>query len=128
MPSKKTAPPKTVANTVQSTLLGQLEDARVRLVKFERELVKKGKAQQKELQQLIQNVRSGAPLKNLEKQASSAGNEVKKRLDGLQGQVLGVLGVATRSEISQLNKELAKLSKKIDSLTAKKSPALALPR
>lgn len=106
---------------VQSLVLGQLEDAKKRLLGFEKELVKRGRAQQKELESLIRSVRKGAPVKRIEKQASAA----KKRLDGLQTSVLGALGVASRNEISQLNRELAKLSKKVDGLVTKKagSPA-----
>lgn len=106
---------------VQSLVLGQLEDAKKRVAAVEKELVKRGRAQQKELEALIRSVRSGKPVKQIEKQATAAGNEVKKRLDGLQSQVLGVLGVASRGEISQLNRELARLSKKVDALASKKA-------
>jgi uncharacterized protein YukE len=106
---------------VQEFVVGQLEDARKRLVVFERELVKRGKAQQREVEVLLKSVRQGKPLKAIEKQANAAGTEVKKRLDGLQDQVLGVLGVASRAEISQINRELTKLSKKVDALVTKKS-------
>jgi polyhydroxyalkanoate synthesis regulator phasin len=106
---------------VQSLVLGQLEDAKKRLATFEKELVKRGRAQQKEIESLIKGVRSGKQVKLIEKQVNVAGTEVKKRLDGLQESVLGVLGVASRSEIADLNRELARLSKKVDALASKKS-------
>jgi len=107
---------------VQALVLGQLEDARKRLAQIEKDLVKRGRAQQKEIEALIKGVRTGKPLKTIEKQAQAVGGEVKKRLDGLQESVLNVLGVASHDEIVELNRELAKLSKKVDQLLAKKSP------
>jgi len=106
-------------------VLGQLEDARKRLVSFEKELVKRGRAQQKESESLIKGVRTGKPLKQFEKQVGAVGGEVKKRLDGLQDQVLAVLGVASHDEIVELNRELARLSKKVDQLLSKKPTASA---
>ncbi len=110
---------------VQNLVLGQLEGARKRLLSFEKQLVKRGKAQQKEIETLIKGVRTGRPLKQLEKQVGAVGGEVKKRLDGLQDQVLAVLGVASHDEIVELNRELVRLSKKVDLLIAKKPTASA---
>lgn len=105
---------------VQSLVLGQLEDAKKRLSGFEKALVKRGRAQQKELEALIRSVRRGAPVKQIEKKATAAGAEVRKRLDGLQGQLRDALGVASREEIVQLNRELARLTKKVDALVTRK--------
>ena len=124
MARKQTVQSSPVAD-VQNLVLGQLEDARKRLLSFEKELVKRGKAQQKELETLIKGVRTGKPLKQLEKQVGAVGGEVKKRLDGLQDQVLAVLGVASHDEIVELNRELVRLSKKVDLLLAKKPTASA---
>ncbi len=122
MARKQTVAHSSPVADVQSMVLHQLEDAKKRLVHFEKELVKRGRAQQKEIEHLIKGVRTGKPLKQIEKQAAAAGTEVKKRLDGLQEQVLGVLNIASRSEIAELNRELVRLSKKIDTLASKKSP------
>jgi len=111
---------------VQAKVTSQLEDAKKRFISLEKELVKRGRQQQKELESLLKQVRGGAPIKQVEKSVNAASAEVKKRLDGLQGSVLGVLGVATHSEISKLNRELAKLSKKVDALVStKKNQATA---
>ncbi len=111
---------------VQSKVIAQLEDAKKRFITLEKELVKRGRQQQKELESLMKSVRGGAPLKQVEKSVSAASVEVKKRLDGLQGSVLGLLGVATHTEIAKLNRDLTKLSKKVDALLAsKKSVASA---
>ena len=120
MARKQSAVQSSVSD-VQSLVLGQLEDAKKRLLGLEKELVRRGRAQQKEIESLIKSVRTGKPVKRFEKQAAAAGTEVKKRLDGLQTQVLGVLGVATRTEIGQLNRELARLSKKVDALASKRA-------
>lgn len=124
MARKQTVQSSPVAE-VQNLVLGQLEEARKRLLSFEKQLVKRGKAQQKEIETLIKGVRTGRPLKQLEKQVGAVGGEVKKRLDGLQDQVLAVLGVASHDEIVELNRELVRLSKKVDLLIAKKPTASA---
>ena len=124
MARKQTVQSSPVAE-VQNLVLGQLEDARKRLLSFEKELVKRGKAQQKEIETLIKGVRTGKPLKQFEKQVGAVGGEVKKRLDGLQDQVLAALGVASQDEIVELNRELVRLSKKVDLLIAKKPTASA---
>lgn len=124
MARKQTVQSSPVAE-VQNLVLGQLEDARKRLVHFEKELVKKGRAQQKEIESLIKGVRSGKQLKQIEKQAVAVGTEVKNRLNGLQEQVLAVIGVASHDEIVELNRELVRLSKKVDLLLAKKPTASA---
>ena len=121
MARKQTVQSSPVAD-VQNLVLGQLEDAKKRLATFEKELVKRGKAQQKELESLIKNVRSGKQLKQIEKQVSAVGTEAKKRIENLQDQVLAVLGVASHDEIVELNRELVRLSKKVDQLLVTKKP------
>jgi polyhydroxyalkanoate synthesis regulator phasin len=110
-----------VTEEVQGFVVGQLKEAQKRVRTLEKELVKRGRSQQKELEALIKSVRQGKQVKAFEKQANVATNEVKKRLDTLQGQVLSVLGVATRSEIHQISRELTRLAKKVDALVSKKS-------
>ena len=125
MARKQTVSSPSPVVEVQNAVLSQLHDARKRLVSFEKELVKRGRAQQKEIESLIKGVRTGKPLKQFEKQVGAVGGEVKKRLDGLQDQVLAVLGVASHDEIVELNRELGRLSKKVDQLLARKPTASA---
>ncbi|GMU61962.1 MAG: hypothetical protein AMXMBFR34_37250 [Myxococcaceae bacterium] len=108
---------------VQDFVVVQLEEARKRIQSFEKELVKRGRTQQKELESVIASIRSGKQLKKLEKQASAASGEVRKRLDGLQTTVLDALGVASRDEIRQIHREIARLSKRVDTLITKKPTA-----
>lgn len=110
---------------VQEFVVGQLEDVRRKLQDFEKELVKRGKAQQRELEGLLKGVRQGKQLKALEKRANAAGSQAKKRLDALQDSVLGALGVASRAELTQVHRELGKLAKKVDALIGRKNPATA---
>ncbi len=110
-----------VTEEVQEFVVTQLKEGQRRLKALEKDLVKKGRAQQKEIETLIKSVRTGKQVKAFEKQANDAGHEVKKRLDGLQTQVLSVLGVATRTEINQISRELTRLTKKVDTLVSKKS-------
>jgi hypothetical protein len=117
--TRKQAVQQSPVAEVQAAVVSQLEDARKRLVTFEKELVKRGRQQQREIEAVLKSVRSGKQLKQIEKSATAAGHEVKKRLDGLQEQVLGVLGVASREDIQTLSRELARLSKKIDTLGKK---------
>lgn len=120
--NKQAAAPK-AAKDVQEFVVVQLEEARKRIQTFEKELVKRGRAQQKELEGVIKSIRAGKQLKVLEKQASAATGEVKKRLDGLQTSVLDALGVASRDEMRQIHRELARLTKRVDTLISKKPSA-----
>jgi protein subunit release factor A len=112
--------PQSSVKEVQEFLATQLEQAKHRIADFEKELAKRGKAQQKEIEALLKSIRSGKPVKAIEKQASAASDEVRRRLEELQGQVLTALGVASSDEIGEIHRELTKLSKKVDALVTKK--------
>jgi phosphopantetheine adenylyltransferase len=119
---KQVVAPQSVKD-VQEFVVVQLEEARKRIQTFEKELVKRGRAQQKEIEHLIRDLRSGKQLKTLEKQATAASTEVKKRLDGLQTTVLDALGVASSDEIREIHRELARLTKRVDTLITRKPTA-----
>jgi protein subunit release factor A len=110
---------------VQAFVATQLEQAKKRIADFERDLTKRAKAQQKEVEGLLKNIRQGTPVKAIEKQASAASEEVRRRLEELQGTVLTALGVASREEIGEIQRELTKLSKKVDALVSKKGSSAA---
>jgi polyhydroxyalkanoate synthesis regulator phasin len=110
-----------VTEEVQEFVVTRLKEGQKRLRTLEKDLVKKGRAQQKEIETLVKSVRTGKQVKAFEKQASDASHEVKRRLDGLQTQVLSVLGVATRTEIAHISRELTRLAKKVDTLVSKKN-------
>jgi polyhydroxyalkanoate synthesis regulator phasin len=123
MPRKQTV--SSPVADVQSMVAGQLEDARKKLVTLEKELIRRGRAQQKELKTMISNLRAGKQIKALGKQAAAAGTQMRKRLGGVQTQVFSKLGVATRNEMVELHKELIKISKKVDRLVTTKKPTTA---
>lgn len=110
------------AQAIQEFVVEHLEDARKQLVKFEKELAARGKQQRKEIEAVIAQVKSGRKLKALKSQANEVGFEVKKRLDGLQGKLVEAVGVASVAQVKEINRELNKLSKKLENL-AKKRPA-----
>ncbi|MBS1151762.1 MAG: uncharacterized protein H6Q89_3460, partial [Myxococcaceae bacterium] len=98
-----------------------LEDARKQLVKFEKELAARGKQQRKEIEAVIAQVKSGRQLKALKSQANEVGSEVRKRLDGLQGKLVEAVGVASVAQVKEINRELTRLGKKLETLAKKKA-------
>ncbi len=107
------------AEEIQTYVVGQLEEARKQLVRFEKELLARGKAQRKELEQLIARVQSGKEIKLLKNRANEASTEVKKALDGIQHRVVEAVGVASKDQVAEIKSELNRLTKKIDTLLKK---------
>ncbi len=107
------------AEEIQTYVVSQLEDARKQLVRFEKDLVARGKAQRKELEQLINRAKSGKELKQLKSRANEATLEVKKVFDGIQHRLVEAVGVASKDQVEQIKGDLNRLSKKIDSLLKK---------
>ena len=106
---------------IQEFVVAHLEDARKQLVKFEKELAARGKQQRKEIEAIISQVKSGRQLKALKSQANEVGSEVRKRLDGLQGKLVEAVGVASVAQVKEINRELGKLAKKLETLTKKRA-------
>ncbi len=104
---------------LQEFVVEQLEEARRQVLHFEKEILTKGKAQRREMEQLIKRVRSGKELKAIRTRADKAGGEVKKAFDGLQSKVVSAVGVASQTQVQEINKELNRLAKKIDGLVKK---------
>lgn len=128
------------SQSLQRFVRGQLEEARERFHSFEHEaehvlkgLVEKGRAQRKELESLIERVNAGELLvtpavKQFGKRANLAGTQVRRRLDQLQQRVVAAAGVASQSQVKEINRELSRLSKKIDTLLGKRPAARSEPR
>ncbi|MBI3185070.1 MAG: hypothetical protein HYZ28_23285 [Myxococcales bacterium] len=122
-------------HSLQQFVKGQLEEARERFDNFEKEaeqvlkkLIARGKAQRKELEGLIVKLNAGELLsspavKQLGKRASQARSELRKRLDLLQARVVQASGVATQRQVRDINRELGRLSKKLDTLIGKRAEA-----
>ena len=121
--------------TVQDFVKERLEEARERLNGFETEaedaiksLVAKGKEQRKEIEQLIEKLNGKELLaletrtvKQLGKKANQATHEVKKRFEEMQARVLQATGVASSTQVKEINREISRLGKKLDALIGKKA-------
>jgi polyhydroxyalkanoate synthesis regulator phasin len=57
------------------------------------------------------------------KRTKALGHEVRKQAETFQNRLIQAAGVATQSQIKVLTRELSKLSKKVDGLVEKKTPA-----
>ncbi len=107
----------------------QIEDAQKRLVALETEaqrvlqnLVERGQKSRNEVEALLgrlQGMEQVKEAKKLGKKATAARTEVQKRLNVLQARVIETVGVASGAQVKEINRELAKLSKKIDALVKK---------
>ncbi|MGA9524734.1 MAG: hypothetical protein WBV82_24965 [Myxococcaceae bacterium] len=133
MAAKKTAEKaaeKTAENSTETSngttrlpafVKDQIEDAQKRLTAFEAEaqkvletLLERGRESRRELENLV---------KNPGKKANQARLEARKRLDQIQNRVIETVGVASQAQVEQINKELVKLSKKLDQLVGNKKSA-----
>jgi hypothetical protein len=132
--SKKAA---AATNQLETFVKGQLGEAQKRFSGLEKEAEKvlknlavRGTESRKELEGLLGRINAGefnplesARVKQLGKKANQAGAEVKKRLDGLQTRVVEAVGVASQTQVKEINRELGKLSRKLDALISGKKPA-----
>ena len=121
MASRKTKSQQNKVAEAQAFVLGQLEDARKRLQSLEKDLVTRGRKQQREIEKLMGRITSGRELKAFEKKASQASNRFVKQLHKAQTQALDALGLATQGQIRKLSREVAALSKKIDAISRRSS-------
>lgn len=130
---------------VQTFLKGQLTGAQKAFTKVETEaqkvlttLVARGQESRKDLEALLTRVNPSelntlldtAQVKKFSKKATQAGTEVRKRLDGLQARVVEAVGVASQTQVREINKEISKISKKLDAVLsggAKKAAAAQRP-
>src|SRR5437870_3708272 len=108
------------ATQVQAFVRTQVEEAQKRILAIEGEarkaldgLLEKGKESRKELEAFLKKfnakdlkILENPTVKEIGKRAEAAGSELVKRLDSLQSRVIEVSGVASQSQIRQLNKEL----------------------
>jgi hypothetical protein len=121
----------------------QIEDAQKRFAHFEGEaqrvlegLVERAKVSRKELEDLVQRFNGVEQIKDrldhlkvlpLFEKANVSLAEVHKRLTAVQTKVVESVGVASQAQVNQINRELMKLSKKLDTLVAKKGGAKNAP-
>jgi methyl-accepting chemotaxis protein len=128
---------------IQMFVKEQIEDAQKRFAHFEGEaqkvlegLVERAKESRKELEGLVQRFNGVEQIKDgidqikelhLIEKANESWAEVHRRLASVQTKVVESVGVASQAQVNQINRELVKLSKKLDTLVAKKGPAKNAP-
>lgn len=120
---------------IQVFVREQLEEAQKRFSTFEadaekalKHLLARGKEQRKELESFVRRFNANgealldAPaVRQISKRANQAGVQVRKRLDHLQARVVQAAGVASQAQVREINRELSKLSKKVESLVHKRA-------
>ncbi|QRK14125.1 hypothetical protein JQX13_46765 [Archangium violaceum] len=120
------------AGQVASFVKVQLEHAQKQIEQLEAEaqkafqtLVSRGRESGREvLQRLnVNELREKPAVKELEKKATWVGGEVRQRLTVLQSRMVKVVGgVASQSQVEAINRELDRLTRKIDSIISTKKP------
>lgn len=55
-------------------------------------------------------------VKELGRKATQVSSELRKRLDGIQTRAVEAVGVASQAQVKELNRELSRLSKKLDQI------------
>jgi len=120
-------------NDVQGFVKGQFTVAQKRLVAFEAEaekvlknLIARGQESRKELDGLLERLGSAeikilnATLRDLAKRAQEVSQEARKRLEEFQDRLLEVAGFASQNQVKALNRQLTKLSRRLDTLSGEK--------
>jgi hypothetical protein len=122
------------AGQVASFVKGRVEQAQRQLSQMEADaqkalqtLVSRGRDSGREvLQKLNVNElrwRENPTVQQLEKKATQVGGEVRQRLGVLQGRMVKVVsGVASQSQVDVINRELDRLTRKLDALVSPKKP------
>lgn len=105
----------------------QVEAAEKRLVTFEeeaqrllKELISKGKESRKDIRGLLRkaaDIDVGERAEEWKGKAEKTGTEVIKRLEEFQDRALGMMGVASTSQIEGLAHEIHKLARRVDKMT-----------
>ena len=116
-------------NDVQGFVKGQFGIAQKRLVAFEAEaekvlknLIARGQDSRKELDALLERLSAAelkvlnGSLRELVKRAQDVSQEARKKLEEFQARILEVAGVASQTQVRALNRQLSKLSRRLDSI------------
>jgi uncharacterized protein YPO0396 len=119
-------------NDVQGFVKGQFGMAQKRLAAFEAEaervlknLIARGQDSRKELDALLDRLGSAelkvlnGSLRELAKRAQDVSQEARKKLEEFQARVLEVAGVASQNQVRALNRQLSKLSRRLDTIAGK---------
>ncbi|MDC0708354.1 hypothetical protein POL68_07710 [Stigmatella sp. ncwal1] len=116
------------ARNLETFVKGQFEGAQKRFEGLEQEASKvlntlkvRGQDSAKEVEKLLGQLNTETLLENpkvklLGRRATQVRTELRKRLDGFQARAVEAVGVASQAQVKELNRELSRLSKKLDQL------------
>jgi hypothetical protein len=85
-------------------------------------LIARGQDSRKELDALLERLSAAelkvlnGSLRELVKRAQDVSLEARKKLEEFQARILEVAGVASQNQVRALNRQLSKLSRRLDSL------------
>ncbi len=86
-----------------------------------RDLKARSRGPAREVEKLLGQIRPDTLLENptvkeLGRKAVQVRSELRKRLDGIQTKAVEAVGVASQAQVKELNRELSRLSKKLDQI------------
>lgn len=139
------------ASKLESVLKGGLEEAQKRFQGLEAEAQKRIKGLEAEANKVVQGLKARGQesrkaleaqlgkldklepkellahprVKELSRKVDQAGTELRKRVGGLKNGVVESVGVASQSQVKQIQREISKLSKKLDEVVGSASAAVA---
>jgi vacuolar-type H+-ATPase subunit H len=113
---------------LESFVKQQLEGAQKRIEGLEneaekvlRDLKARSRGPAREVEKLLGQINPDTLLENpkvkeLGRKATQVRSELRKRLDGFQTKAVEAVGVASQAQVKELNRELSRLSKKLDQI------------
>ena len=113
---------------LESFVKQQLEGAQKRIEGLEngaekvlRDLKARSRRPAREVEKLLGQINPDTLLENpkvreLGRKATQVRSELRKRLDGFQTKAVEAVGVASQAQVKELNRELSRLSKKLDQI------------
>jgi ElaB/YqjD/DUF883 family membrane-anchored ribosome-binding protein len=86
-----------------------------------RNLKARGRGPAREVEKLLGRISPDTLLENptvkeLGRKATQVRSDLRKRLDGIQTKAVEAVGVASQAQVKELNRELSRLSKKLDQI------------
>jgi chromosome segregation ATPase len=131
------------ARNLETFVKQQLEGAQKRIEGLEHEAEKalrtlkaRSKKPAREVEKFLGQINPDVLLENpkvkeLGRKATQVSSDLRKRFDGIQTRAVEAVGVASQAQVKELNRELSRLSKKLDQLlppSAKKASPRASTR
>ncbi|WP_224362008.1 hypothetical protein [Hyalangium versicolor] len=116
------------ARDLETFVKQQLEGAQKRFEDLEQEAEKaikslkaRSRGPAREVEKFLGQINPDSLLENpkvkeLGRKATQVSSELRKRLDGIQTRAVEAVGVASQAQVKELNRELSRLSKKLDQL------------